>query len=193
MEKILGETHSFNPPYRRQSTSHSASARSQESQVVENESDTFTTDFRFNNNDHLSPLPVSMTELLREVDEDESSHSVDGFLEERSQRSQSIESSPDDFAVPSVSTTQSTIRRHIKRPTVVEAPSSQSASKVHRLSRTKKSTTTELDGAWETQSARDHEVSMARIELEKKRIVQEDKRLELDKERADRREKIEEE
>lgn len=43
-------------------------------------------DSQFNNNDYLSPLPISMTEMLREFDEDESSYPVqDGNFEESSQ------------------------------------------------------------------------------------------------------------
>ena len=202
--KLLGETHSSNPPYRRQSTSAipQITIDNDESESSDEDGLPQSSDRSRDASTASSKNEVNWAEEQFKIDfgdDDDVLGSIENFLGPE-------DSNIDEFAyddTASKATGTSNTRLHdvtsssksgsmnfVKQPPLFKRNTDVNATtpipkKRQRLA--KKSTVkSDIDEAWESQSARDHEAYMAKLQVEEQRIA-------LEREQGERRHRLEEE
>ena len=188
LAKLLGDTHSSNPPYRRQSTSAlpqitidsdesdenglpQSSDRSRGSSTSGSQNEVnwaerqFKIDFGDDDDDDIfgsienvvEPKELNVGEF--EYDDTASTVTSNTRLRDDTPRSMNFVKRPPSFK-------RNTDVLGLNENTTTPIPK-----KRQRLSKKSTTTKSDIDEAWESQSARDHEAYMAKLQLEEQRIA----------------------
>jgi len=166
----LEEDHNHNPPYKKQSTSHSTPLPKEVTPETQTSFQDLLDgdDFEYSQwSLSLSPVPELSCSGQLATEDSFSTSNITSHV------AASVDVSTDVVA-----------KNYVKRPRSNTTRNTTEA-KLTKLTK-KRKVTAALDEAWEADSARDHDALMAKIELDREHLAFEEKRLELDKLRMEK-------